>query len=134
MWQLLRRQARVVWVVRCVQAPRSCALPPAQLSVGAHTIGAGSATKAIAEAGSSDGSEERANDDRLDCLVRLWLIVEEDRGMGATVCSGHATESEAKAATQGSHEYVEWVDIPWSRIEALKPNARRDLRREETNG
>ena len=59
---------------------------------------------------------------KIERLVRLWLVVEEDRGMGATVCSGHATETEANEAAQGGHEYVEWVDIPWSRLEALKPN------------
>ena len=67
-------------------------------------------------------SEERTNGDSPRCLVRLWLIVEEDRGMGATVRSGYATEAEANAAAHGGHEYVEWVDIPWSRLEALKPN------------
>ena len=60
--------------------------------------------------------------DKLERLVRLWLVVEEDRGLGATVCSVHATETEANEAAQGGHEYVEWVDIPWSRLEALKPN------------
>jgi len=59
---------------------------------------------------------------KLERLVRLWLVVEEDRGMGTTVCSGHATEAEAKAGRASVHEYVEWVDIPWSRLETLKPN------------
>lgn len=31
--------------------------------------------------------------------------------------------ADANAAAQGGHESVEWVDIPWSRLEALKPNA-----------
>ena len=61
--------------------------------------------------------------DDINRLVRLWLVVEEDRGMGSSVCSGHATEAEANAAAQGGHEFVEWVDVPWSRLEALKPNA-----------
>jgi hypothetical protein len=56
-------------------------------------------------------------------LVRLWLVVEGDRGMGATVCAGYATEDEAISAASGGHEYVEWVDIPWSRLESLKPNS-----------
>jgi hypothetical protein len=68
----------------------------------------------------------RANGDNLHCFVRLWLVVGKNRGMGATVCSGHATEEEATAAAQGGHEYVEWVDIPWSVLESLKPNSALD--------
>ena len=30
---------------------------------------------------------EARNGDNLDCLVRLWVVVEEDRGMGAIACS-----------------------------------------------
>ena len=62
------------------------------------------------------------NDKDQDTSVRLWLVVESDRGMGSTVCAGYATEAEADAAC-GSNEYAEWVDIPWSRLDSLRPNA-----------
>jgi len=62
-----------------------------------------------------------ANGDNIGCLVRLWVVVEEDRGMGATVCSCHVTEEEASKERSG-HKFVEWVDVPWSRLETLKPN------------
>jgi len=61
------------------------------------------------------------NDRFSEDKVRIWVVVEEDRGLGASVRSGYVTEQEAIEAAQGSHEYVEWVDIPWSRLELLKP-------------
>ena len=67
-------------------------------------------------------TNEARNGDSLDCRVRLWVVVEEDRGMGATVRSCHVAEEEANKERSG-HEFVEWVEIPWSRLETLKPNA-----------
>ena len=63
-----------------------------------------------------------ANGDNLDCLVRLWVVVEEDRGMGATACSCHATEEDATKHCSG-HKFADPVDVPWSVLESLKPNA-----------
>ena len=62
-----------------------------------------------------------ANGDNLDCLVRLWVVVEEDRGMGATACSCHATEEDANKHC-GGHKFADPVDVPWSVLESLKPN------------
>ena len=33
--------------------------------------------------------------------IRIWLVIEGDRGVGAMVCSGHATLDDATAALQG---------------------------------
>ena len=53
-------------------------------------------------------------------MVRLWLVVEEDRGMGVSVESGHSTEDEANGCC-GSNCYVTYVDIPVERIDCLRP-------------
>ena len=66
-------------------------------------------------------SEERANANSLDCLVRLWVVVEEDRGMGATACSCHASEEDANKHCSG-HKFADPVDVPWSVLESLRPN------------
>ena len=54
-------------------------------------------------------------------LVRLWIVIEEDRGDGASVCSVHVAENEANKERSG-HKFVDWVDIPWSQLETLKPH------------
>ena len=55
-------------------------------------------------------------------VVRLWLVVENDRGMGVSVESGHATEDEANGCC-GINSFVTYVDIPIERIDCLvKPN------------
>lgn len=60
----------------------------------------------------------------VDCkCVRLWLVIEEDRGMGSNACDAYATEAEAKAAC-GGHMHVEWIEVPLSRIQqALSAHA-----------
>jgi len=63
-----------------------------------------------------------ANGDNLDCLIRLWVVVEEDRGMGPAACSCHATEEDANKHCSG-HKFADPVDVPWSVLESLKPNA-----------
>jgi hypothetical protein len=66
----------------------------------------------------------KRNEDTVEPLVRLWLVVSEDRGMGVGVESGHATEDEANGCC-GSNCFVTCVDIPIARIDCLvKPNAR----------
>ena len=65
-------------------------------------------------------SDARTNGDIPDCLVRLWVVVEEDRGMGATACSCHATEEDAHKHCSG-HKFADPVDVPWSVLELLKP-------------
>jgi hypothetical protein len=69
-----------------------------------------------------------ANGNSLHCLVRLWVVVEEDRGMGATACSCHATEEDANKHCSG-HKFADPVDVPWSVLESLKPNTASDLSR-----
>jgi hypothetical protein len=68
-------------------------------------------------------NKERTNGDDTDCLVRLWVVVEEDRGMGATVQSCHVSEDKAFKELSGSKS-VDWVDIPWSQLELLRPNGK----------
>ncbi len=67
-------------------------------------------------------SEAGANEDNLDCLVRLWVVVEEDRGMGAMARSCHATEEDANKHCSG-HKFADSVDVAWSVLESLKPNS-----------
>ena len=63
--------------------------------------------------------------DNLDCLVRLWVVVEEDRGIGATACSCHASEEDANKHCSG-HKFADPVDVPWSVLVSLKPNAKNE--------
>jgi len=65
---------------------------------------------------------ESRNGDNLDCLVRLWLVVEEDRGMGASVLDAYPTQHEAELAATGSHTFVDYVDMWRSRLCELQPN------------
>jgi hypothetical protein len=66
-------------------------------------------------------TSEARNGDNLGCLVRLWVVVEEDRGMGAIACSCHASEEDANKHCSG-HRFANAVDVPWSVLESLKPN------------
>jgi hypothetical protein len=66
-------------------------------------------------------SDAGTNGDSLHCLVRLWVVVEEDRGMGTTICSCHASEEDANKHCSG-HKFADPVDVPWSVLESLKPN------------
>ena len=55
-------------------------------------------------------------------MVRLWLVITEDMGMGVGVESGHATEDDANGCC-GSNSFVTYVDIPIERIDCLvEPN------------
>lgn len=67
-------------------------------------------------------TSEARNGDNLGCLVRLWVVVEEDRGMGAIACSCHASEEDANKHCSG-HRFANAVDVPWAVLESLKPNA-----------
>ena len=50
----------------------------------------------------------------------LWLVIEEDRGIGATILGGYATQTEAEeASANSSHTYVDSVLVP----EALLKNS-----------
>ena len=62
-----------------------------------------------------------------DCLIRLWVVVEEDRGMGAAALLCHASEEEANKQCSG-HKFADPVDVPWSVLESLKPNATHQAR------
>jgi hypothetical protein len=42
--------------------------------------------------------------------MTIWVVIEEDRGMGTTVVSAHLTEGEAFLAA-GSHEWIQEVDL-----------------------
>jgi hypothetical protein len=42
--------------------------------------------------------------------MKIWVVIEEDRGLGTTVVSAHLTEYEAVNAA-GSHEWVQEVDL-----------------------
>ena len=43
--------------------------------------------------------------------VRLWLVTEEDRGLGNTILSCHPTEENA-IESLASNQYVDYIDIP----------------------
>ena len=62
-----------------------------------------------------------------DRLVRLWVVVEDDRGMGPTACSLHASEEDANKHCSG-HKFADAVDVPWSVLESLKPNPEGEAR------
>ena len=55
-----------------------------------------------------------------DPIVRLWVVFEEDRGMGVTARSCHASEEDANTHC-GGHKFADPVDVPWSVLESLKP-------------
>ena len=42
--------------------------------------------------------------------VKLWLVIEEDRGYGASVTSSHTSEAEAMCE-MGPNEYVDYVYV-----------------------
>jgi hypothetical protein len=42
--------------------------------------------------------------------MTIWVVIEEDRGLGTAVVSAHLTANEAYAAA-GSHEWVQEVDL-----------------------
>ena len=45
-----------------------------------------------------------------DEIMRVWLVIEEDRGMGQTIVSGHRTQAAAEAVA-GSHQFIECVEM-----------------------
>jgi hypothetical protein len=53
-------------------------------------------------------------------LVRLWLLIENDRGYGETVVGAYPSESEAQKNCT-SNERIEYLDVPWENLSALNP-------------
>lgn len=45
--------------------------------------------------------------------TRIWVIVEEDRGMGTTLTKGYTTEKEA-IKNLGSNEWIDFVDVEFN--------------------
>lgn len=45
--------------------------------------------------------------------ARIWVIVEEDRGMGTTLIKGYTTEKEA-IKNLGSNEWIDFVDVEFN--------------------
>ncbi len=83
------------------------------------------------------GDCDECDDTKTDKL-RLWLVVGEDRGLGPSIESGHATQDEATGCC-GSNCYVDYVDIPAERIDCLvspkasSPNATAHVRAVASN-